>query len=72
MTTRTTYQGVNIEGIDWHGPFIDINDELLERRLNHLFPDGHSDQDWFDAEVWAGSTASKFALELHPHLVGKV
>lgn len=71
-TAPRTYNGTNIEGIDWHGPMTEINDELIERRLNHLFPEGHGDQDWFDAEEWAMDVASKFALELHPHLVGKV
>lgn len=73
-TTPKTFQGVNIEGIDWHGPIVDIIDELVERRVTY-----HQEQKGYLTEVqydeayeWGDTTAFKFADSLHPHLEGRV
>lgn len=77
-TPPKTYQGTNIEGIDWHGPIVDIIDELVDRRVTDLsnrdaYLYGTNGRDaWEDGLEWGDTVAFKYVQALHPHLEGKV
>jgi hypothetical protein len=70
------YQGTNLEGVDWHGPVVDIIDELVDRRLTDLRKRDHylygGGDAWEDALEWGDTVCHKYVQALHPHLEGKV
>ena len=71
----TTINGIDVSFIDWHGPMVEIIDELVSLRMfqyvtknGGYITEGQSDE----AYEWGDKYATKYADSLHPHLEGKV
>lgn len=73
-TTPKSYYGINLEGVDWHGPMVEIIDECVDRRVQwyHSKKGYVTEAEHEEAYEWGDKVAVRFAKELHPHLVGKV
>lgn len=71
MSTPSTIRKVDVSHIDWHGPYIDIEDGLRYAYEDHYGSDVDGDFDG-PATRFAEKYASKYAEALHPHLEGLV